>query len=289
MVPHTVERDRLLLSYTMIRVMSPSFLLTLLSFVFHTHARSVLSAADMKLANLTAIASCPPSCMASYPKLLIIGDSTVANYEDGPLQGWGKYIGEYVNLSVMNLARNGRSTRSYRNDGLWNALLSLASPGDFVLIEMGHNDEGDIRKPNNTRAFRNTLPGIGDETLPYKIPGARNRTETVHTFGWYLKQMIIDARERDAIPILSGLTPRSTWANSTGSPMLKADYAYRDYAQTVAEELKVDFIDHTKYSVRELQSMGQVDAKKLFPMDSTHTSPAGARRKCLYVEIVIRG
>jgi len=226
---------------------------------------------------LTAIAACPPICVSAYPKLLIAGDSTTANYDGGPLQGWGFYINQYVNLSVSNLAKNGRSTRSFRNEGLWASLLPQAAPGDFIVIEMGHNDNGpvpQVASRNDTRATRKTLPGTGDETVPFKIEGS-NRTEIVHTFGWYLKQMIVDVRERSAIPIISSMTPQNNWNNATGT--LKTDYKYRDYAKTVAEELKAEFVDHNRYSLRELQDLGPTDAKKLFPKDNTHTSAKGAR------------
>ena len=178
----------------------------------------------MKLANVTAVASCPPICVSAYPKLLIASDSTTANYDGGPLQGWGRYIGEYVSLSVMNLAKNGRSTRSFRAEGLWNNLLSLTAPGDFVIIEMGHNDDGDPTRTNDTRAIRKTLPGTGGESVPVIV--GRNRTEIVHTFGWYLKQMIIDVRDRSGIPIISSMTPRNNWDNKTAT--LQTNYNFRD-------------------------------------------------------------
>jgi rhamnogalacturonan acetylesterase len=74
------------------------------------------------------------------PKLLICSDSTTANYSSGVLQGWGYYVGEYLSVPVVNLAKNGRSTRSFIREGLWAELLKRTVPGDFVVIEMGHND-----------------------------------------------------------------------------------------------------------------------------------------------------
>jgi rhamnogalacturonan acetylesterase len=246
-----------------------------LSLAFASHAISV---DKMKVSNLTAVMSCPPICVSAYPKLLIAGDSTTANYEGGPLQGWGYYINQYLNVSVFNLAKNGRSTRSFRNEGLWQSLLSLSSPGDFVVIEMGHNDNGPVPTvvdKNDTTASRRVLPGTGDETVVQTT--ASNRTETVHTFGWYLKNMIVDVRERSAIPIISSMTPRYNWDNATST--MVADYKFRDYAKAVAEELKADFVDHNRYSLRELQDLGPVDAKKFFPRDNTHTNAKGARGK----------
>jgi rhamnogalacturonan acetylesterase len=75
------------------------------------------------------------------PKILICSDSTTAEYNSSsPLQGWGHFLGEYVSIPVVNKAKNGRSTRSFIREGLWSQLLAMSSPGDFVVIEMGHND-----------------------------------------------------------------------------------------------------------------------------------------------------
>jgi rhamnogalacturonan acetylesterase len=74
------------------------------------------------------------------PKLLICSDSTTANYTSGVLQGWGFYVGEYLSVPVVNLAKNGRSTRSFIREGLWAELLKRTRPGDWVVVEMGHND-----------------------------------------------------------------------------------------------------------------------------------------------------
>ncbi|KAF2432127.1 rhamnogalacturonan acetylesterase [Tothia fuscella] len=236
----------------------------------------------MKTSNITAaaaavIASCPPICNAAYPKVLIAGDSTTANYDQSRMQGWGFYLNEYVNMSVMNLAKNGRSTRSFRNEGLWAQVLTLVQPGDFVIIEMGHNDDGDIRAKNNTRAYRHTLPGTGEEIIGYKALGA-NKTEVVHTFGWYLKQMAIDVREKSGIPIISSLTPRNSWSGGNKTTaMLNTNYKFRDYAKESAEAVKSDFVDHTSYSLRAFRELGQLETKKLFPLDNTHTGPEGAR------------
>jgi lysophospholipase L1-like esterase len=75
------------------------------------------------------------------PKILIAGDSTAADYsKSSVLQGWGTYLGDYTAIKVVNKAKNGRSTRSFIAEGLWSQLLAMTSPGDFIVIEMGHND-----------------------------------------------------------------------------------------------------------------------------------------------------
>lgn len=84
---------------------------------------------------------------AASPKLLICSDSTTANYAtNNSLQGWGFHIPSYLSIPVDNLAVGGRSTRSFIDEGRWTALLNKTVAGDFVLIEMGHNDNVDPTK-----------------------------------------------------------------------------------------------------------------------------------------------
>ncbi|CAJ2510969.1 Uu.00g065940.m01.CDS01 [Anthostomella pinea] len=206
---------------------------------------------------------------AATPKLLICSDSTTANYAVGnALQGWGYYIGEYLSISVDNLAINGRSTRSFINEGHWSALLDSAAASDFVIIEMGHNDDGDPTTDTDDRA---TLPGIGNDTVV--VTNSTGQQETVETFGWYLRTMIADVRAKDAVPIISGMVNRNYWTGET----LQADWPFADYAQQVAEQTAAQWVDHTAYSVEEWQSFGSVEAKTYYPNDNTHTNWDGAR------------
>ncbi|KAI5918965.1 rhamnogalacturonan acetylesterase [Camillea tinctor] len=218
--------------------------------------------------SISALASLIGVAVAD-PKLLICSDSTTANYsEDDTLQGWGYYIGEYLSIPVTNLARNGRSTRSFINEGLWDALLNATAAGDFVVIEMGHNDDGD---PETDAKDRATLPGAGEDTVV--VTTAAGNEETVHTFGWYLREMIADVQAIDAIPIISGMVNRNDWDDG----MLQSDWPFASYAEQVAEEEGVEWVDHTAYSVAEFQSFGETEAKTYYPEDNTHTNPAGAR------------
>lgn len=169
---------------------------------------------------------------------------------------------------MRNLARNGRSTRSFINEGLWSSLLSATNKGDFILIEMGHNDDVD---PTTDTKDRGTLPGLGDETVTVLTQAGVN--ETVHTFGWYLEQMISDVEDKGATPIISGMVPRNYWTGDT----LQKDWAFADYAEQVAKDNKVEYIDHTAYSVDLFQSFGPTKSKTYYPEDNTHTNAEGAR------------
>lgn len=170
-------------------------------------------------------------------------------------------------MDVNNLAKNGRSTRSFINEGLWSALLSATRAGDFVVIEMGHNDDVD---PTTDVKDRGTLPGIGSETVTILTQAGVN--ETVHTFGWYLNKMISDVKAKKATPIISGMVPRNYWTGDT----VQSGWAFADYAKQVANARKVEYINHTAYSVALFQSFGPTKAKTYYPNDNTHTNPAGA-------------
>lgn len=87
--------------------------------------------------------------------IFMIGDSTMANrpYIDGnPVKGWGQVFGLYFNssVSVENHAKSGRSTKSFIDEGRWAKVKENLSPGDFVIIQFGHNDE----KINDTTRYR---------------------------------------------------------------------------------------------------------------------------------------
>jgi len=101
------------------------------------------------------------------PTLWLVGDSTVRNGSGSGGNGqwgWGDRIAKYFDTSkinVVNRARGGRSSRSYITEGLWDQVLADARPGDFVIIQMGHNDGGPLAGDNRERG---SIRGTGDET-----------------------------------------------------------------------------------------------------------------------------
>ena len=134
------------------------------------------------------------------PTLFIVGDSTVRNGTRGQ-QGWGDpliRLFDPARINVENHAIGGRSSRTFQAEGRWDKILQKAKPGDFVLIQMGHNDGGPIN--DNFRA-RGSLPGLGEETqeIDNLLTG---KHEVVHTYGWYLRKYIADARAHGMTPII---------------------------------------------------------------------------------------
>ncbi|KAF4275903.1 hypothetical protein KXW98_000671 [Aspergillus fumigatus] len=225
------------------------------------------------VAGLASMSTAAPTTRPQR-QILLCSDSTTMPYGTTSLiQGWGYYMHNFFDLNITNLARGGRSTRSFINEGLWASLLDRIVPGEgtFVLIEMGHNDNGDPKTDVKNRA---TLPGIGPESVVVASNATGGTTERVYTFGHYLRRMIRDVRQAGGVPVLSGMVPVMSWTED----VLRREWAFADYAREVAEEEGVEYIDHTKYAVNRWQAFGSLNATMpYYPLnDYTHTSWSGA-------------
>lgn len=212
------------------------------------------------------------------PVLFTVGDSTVKNADDDPdgMWGWGSVIHELFDtdrISVENHAKAGRSARTYLDEGRWDKVYKALRPGDFVLIQFGHNDAG----PINTGKARAELPGAGDESKVFKMEST-GRYQVVYTFGWYLRKFIMDVKEKGAIPIVLSHTPRNKWDN--GEIERNTD-SFGKWTREAAERAGVYYIDLNKLSADKLQQMGYEKGLRLvgeyFNHDHTHTSLKGAR------------
>ena len=98
--------------------------------------------------DLTAVPA-PPPMAAPVARILIASDSTAANYGASayPQMGWGMVLKCSLDprVEVVNLARGGRSTKTFIEEGLWAGLLDKLQPGDTVLIQFGHNDADRVK------------------------------------------------------------------------------------------------------------------------------------------------
>lgn len=218
----------------------------------------------------------------SIPTLFIIGDSTVRNSADGQ-QGWGEPIKELFDgtrINVVNRARGGRSSRTFQTEGLWGQVLAELKPGDFVMMQFGHNDGGAI---NDESRARGSLPGIGKE---FQEIGnlVTKKMEVVHTFGWYMRKYITDTKAKGATPIVLSPVPRNVWIY--GKVDLAAE-SYGGWAATVAKSEKAFFIDLNEIVAARYEAIGQATiGKDYFKTDHTHTTPVGAQ---LNAESVVVG
>ena len=197
----------------------------------------------------------------AIPRLFVAGDSTASEYKPNPKnqQGWGAVLQPLFDASklrVVDVARGGRSSRTFITEGHWDRMLAEVRAGDFVIIQFGHNDSGALNQepPGSTRPLRarGTIPGIGDESeeIDNVITG---KHETVYSFGWYLRKMIADTRAKGATPILLTLTKTNSWKD--GRIPCDADN-YRLWTWQTATSEKVAFVDLTRIIADRFQREG---------------------------------
>lgn len=216
------------------------------------------------------------------PVVFITGDSTVKNKDKDKddMWGWGSQAGTIFDakkVTWVNEAMAGRSTRSYIREGRWEKIYNTLQPGDFVLLQFGHNDIC----PINDKKERGVIPGTADTCHVYKME-KDGRFEVVYSFGWYLKKMIDDCREKGATPILVSLTPRNEWPNGK---IERRNGSYGKWYREIVAETGVDFLDLHNISADFLdkkfasksEEKSKKAASKYFKKDHTHTSLIGAR------------
>jgi len=224
---------------------------------------------------------------AAPPTLWLIGDSTVRNGSKG-LRGWGEEIGALLDpakVTVQNHARGGRSSRTFLTEGLWYKVDAEIKPGDFVLMQFGHNDGGKVSgefAPG--RPSRASLKGNGEETQDAEV-GTTGKKETVHTYGWYLRKFIKDAKARGATPIVLSPVPHNDWKDGS---VRRSTNDYTQWASDAAKSENVPFIDLNDIVARHYEALGQDKVKEFFPQEHTHTSVEGARFNAMCVVVGIQ-
>jgi lysophospholipase L1-like esterase len=247
----------------------------------------------------------------SLPSLILVGDSTVRNGHgagsDG-LWGWGAPIADLFDpakINVVNRAIGGLSSHTYISQGHWANTLALIKPGDIVLIQFGHNDGGlnlpgqppvpdqgvqpgttppapAAGTPPRPQTGRGSLPGIGEETLDVADPRT-HATETVHSFGWYLRKYVDDTRAKGATPILCSLVPRKIWVDGK---IHRSTDTYQGWTKQVAAQEHIGFVDLNEIIARRYDALGPAAVDPLFGDPHTHTTLAGAQ---LNAECVVAG
>lgn len=168
----------------------------------------------------------PASAEVRKPvKIVLVGDSTV-NAEGG----WGKGFCAIVTARVtcVNEALNGRSTKSFIDEGAW--AKALADHGDYYLIQFGHNDQK---------------------------PDVKRHTDPDTTYAANLRRFISDVRAMGGVPVI--LTPLSR-RNYKDGVLIQDLTAYANAARHVAEEENVTLVDLNAMSVKVLEGMTQAQA-----------------------------
>ncbi|PNG22546.1 rhamnogalacturonan acetylesterase [Streptomyces cahuitamycinicus] len=189
--------------------------------------------------------------------LYIAGDSTAAQkYADAaPETGWGMALPFFLhkNLPVANHAVNGRSSKSFVDEGRLAVILRQIEPGDFLLIQFGHNDE---KREDPTRY-----------------------TEPWSTYQDHLRRYIDGARARGARPVLATSVERRKF--DTAGKALPTHGEYPAAMRALAKEEQVTLLDIQALSIALWQRLGAEETKKYFnwtatEQDNTHFNPPGA-------------
>jgi lysophospholipase L1-like esterase len=196
--------------------------------------------------------------------IYLIGDSTMCVYLPGPshLTGWGMPFADFFDptVTVKNKAEGGESTRTFIEENLWKPVADSLKPGDYLLIQFGHNDE---------------------------VP-SKERYTTEKDFKANLIRFITEARNKGANPVL--ITPVARRKFDDSGKIQDVHVVYSALVRNVALEFKVPLIDLNKKSQRLLQEFGPEKSKSLFvalganpyyPKDQediTHFNERGARK-----------
>lgn len=207
--------------------------------------------------------------------VFLAGDSTMAEKRPGrrPETGWGEALPAYFApgaVRIENRAKNGRSTRTFIAEGLWQGILDDLRPGDYVLVEFGHNDE------SKAKVDRYTPPA----------DFARN-----------LRRFVADVRAREGVPVL--LTPVYRRKFDAAGHVVDTHGEYPDLVRAVAASEHVLLVDMHRLSGELLERWGPDSSRALFLQlepgqhanypegihDETHFSPLGAR---LVAELALR-
>lgn len=210
------------------------------------------------------------------PVLYVIGDSTVKNGKgkgDNNMWGWGDFIGNFFDkekISIENHALGGTSSRTFQSKGLWDSVLVKIKPGDFVLMQFGHNDGSPL---DDTARARGTIKGIGTESKEIYNPITKKQ-EVVYTYGWYLRKFIKEAKAKGATAIVCSPIPRNDWKEGK---VIRGEASYATWAEEVAKEENAFFVNLNKLTADKYDAQGPAAVAAYFPGDHTHTNGEGAK------------
>ncbi|MBC8082882.1 MAG: rhamnogalacturonan acetylesterase [Hymenobacter sp.] len=240
------------------------------------------------LLGLSAFAVLPQN--QRRPTLFLIGDSTVKNGRgqgDGGLWGWGNFLAAHFDttrLAVANNALGGTSSRTFQTNGLWGKVQVNIKPGDFLIMQFGHNDSGPLA---DTARARGTIRSNGDESQEIYNP-IKKRQEVVHSYGWYLRQLIADAKAKGATVYVCSPIPRNSW---TAGKVNRAAGDYGLWAAEAAKQGGAYFIDLNKIIADKYDQEGEERVKRTYfnAEDHTHPIEAGAKLNAALVVDGLRG
>jgi len=235
---------------------------------------------------LSVQAKASPLTAAQHPALFLVGDSIMhtgtGTGDTGPW-GWGaEFIPMFdaTKIHVYNEGLGRRSSRGYIEEGAWKKVLDQLQPGDWVIVQFGHNDAANSQNyPDRT-----TLKGDGDETQEIESP-VTHKKETIHSYGWYLRQYVADAKAKGATVIICSPPPRNQWLEGK---VIRGMDGYAAWAADAAWISGARFIDLNTLTANKYDALGQ-EATKLYFNDFQHSRKAGAKLNAQSVVTGVRG
>lgn len=207
-------------------------------------------------------------------KIFLAGDSTMSIKETKayPETGWGMPFVHFwdSSVTVVNKAKNGRSTKTFISEGLWQSIMNEGHEGDYVFIQFGHNDEAKEKA---------------------------ERYSTPEQFKENLVRFIKESKDKGMVPVLLSPVTRRRF-DSTGR-IVETHIPYSSLVEQVAKAQQVLFIDLDRLSREVLQQFGKENSKWLFLQlnpgehpnypdgrnDNTHFNELGAR---LIAQVVLK-
>lgn len=209
---------------------------------------------------------CSIGCQQEEIKIYLAGDSTISEkrLDKRPETGWGEKLSDFLNqnVTVKNHAENGRSTRTFIEEGRWQNILDSLNKGDYVFIQFGHNDQ----------------PKWKDESY---TPPDQYKNNLIY--------FVKSTRDKEATPIL--LTPVVRRRFNAEEEFFDTHEEYPDIVREVASSENVTLIDAEIQTRNLLKELGAKKSKELFLIlepgkyenypneleDNTHFSDYGAK------------
>ena len=215
----------------------------------------------------------------NHPVLFLVGNSTMrtgtkGNGDNGQW-GWGYFAHEYFDadkLTVENHALGGTSSRTFYRK-LWPDVKKGIRKGDYVIIELGHNDNG----PFDSGRARASIRGISPTDSLCVTIKETGEEETVYSYGEYLRRFVRECKALGAHPILLSLTPRNAWDTKRPGHIARVDGTFGLWARQVAEEQGIPFVDLNEISASKYDRFSAWKVDYHFYRDRIHTSAFGAR------------
>lgn len=209
--------------------------------------------------------------------IYLVGDSTMANKPDpdnNPERGWGQMLPMFFNenVTIKNYAVNGRSTKSFIDEGKWEEVISQVKEGDYVFMQFGHNDQ----KDKDPRRYTNPVTG----------------------YRYNLEKFVNETRNKSGTPVLFSSIVRRKF--NEFATLVDTHGIYPLIVRQVANDLRIPFVDLQLKSEQLVNLLGKKKSKEIYlwvepgiyskypdgKQDNTHFSKKGAT---MMAQLAVKG